>query len=94
MIYYHQIGTLQCSKEFLNYFSERSLTIFVLIADDILVYRDKEHPEWMFSIDVTEDGKYLVMRVLKDCARVRYILLTIILTIHVVPAKSLMDCRL
>ncbi|KAF8803935.1 hypothetical protein BYT27DRAFT_7259917 [Phlegmacium glaucopus] len=43
--------------------------IGTLQSDDILVYRNKENPDWMFSIDVTEDGKYLVMYVLKDSSR-------------------------
>ncbi|KAF8966430.1 prolyl oligopeptidase [Flammula alnicola] len=38
-------------------------------ADDILIYQDKEHREWMFHLDVTEDGKYIVLYVLKDSSR-------------------------
>ena len=43
------------------------------LGDDILVYEDKENPRWLFSVDVTEDGKYLVMYISKDCSKVRYI---------------------
>ena len=43
------------------------------LGDDILVYQDKENPHWMFSVDVTEDGKYIVMYVYKDCSTVRYV---------------------
>ena len=53
------------------------LIIFTSIAEDILVYQDRENPQWMFSVGVTEDGKYLVMYISKDCSRVRYILLPI-----------------
>ncbi|KAF8898147.1 prolyl oligopeptidase [Gymnopilus junonius] len=38
-------------------------------SDDILVYQDKEHREWMFSIDVTDDGKYILLYILKDSSR-------------------------
>ena len=67
------------------YFSNHSLTIFAFLGDDILVHRDKENPDRMFTLDVTEDGKYLVMYILKNSARVRHILLNIIniiLTAH------------
>lgn len=40
-----------------------------------MFYRDKENPHRVFSVDVTEDGKYIVMNILKDCSAVRYILL-------------------
>jgi prolyl oligopeptidase family protein len=50
------------------------LKTFASLGDDILVYQDKENPQWMFSVDVAEDGKYLVMYISKDCSKVRYIL--------------------
>lgn len=31
-------------------------------SEDLLVYENKEEPEWMFAADVTEDGKYLVIQ--------------------------------
>jgi len=34
-------------------------------ADDVLVYRRPDHPDWGFSTDVTEDGRYLVITVWK-----------------------------
>ncbi|KAF9057331.1 prolyl oligopeptidase [Panaeolus papilionaceus] len=37
--------------------------------DDILVHEDKEHREWMFNMDTTSDGKYLVLYTMKDSAR-------------------------
>lgn len=54
-----------------------SLTIFASLGDDILIYQDKENPHRMFGLYVTEDGKYIVMVIYKDCSRVRYILLLI-----------------
>ena len=42
-----------------------------------MVYQDKENPHRLFSIGVTEDGKYLVMYISEDCSKVRYILLLI-----------------
>ncbi|KAF9004715.1 prolyl oligopeptidase [Cyathus striatus] len=38
-------------------------------TDDILVHKDPKHPEWMFSMDVTEDGRYLIMYTMKDSSR-------------------------
>ncbi|CAA7259570.1 unnamed protein product [Cyclocybe aegerita] len=38
-------------------------------AEDVLVYQDKENREWMFSIEVTEDDKYLILYLLKDSSR-------------------------
>ena len=44
-------------------------------SDDVLVHEDPKHPEWGFSPEVTEDGKYLVITVWKgtdDRYRVMY----------------------
>ena len=44
-------------------------------ADDVLVYRTPEHPDWGFGADVTEDGRYLVISTWKgtdDRNRVTY----------------------
>jgi prolyl oligopeptidase len=30
-------------------------------AEDVLVYRRPDHPDWSFSADVTEDGHYLIL---------------------------------
>ncbi|KAJ3506736.1 hypothetical protein NLJ89_g6702 [Agrocybe chaxingu] len=38
-------------------------------AEDVLVYQDKENREWMFSIEITEDDKYLILYLLKDSSR-------------------------
>ncbi|KAJ3496917.1 hypothetical protein NLJ89_g10419 [Agrocybe chaxingu] len=38
-------------------------------AEDVLVYQDKENREWMFSIEITEDDRYLILYLLKDSAR-------------------------
>lgn len=41
-------------------------------AKDILVLKDPEHPDWMWSASVSElDGRYLVLYINKDSARVR-----------------------
>jgi prolyl oligopeptidase len=37
-------------------------------ADDVLVYQRPDHPEWTFSTDVTEDGRYLVLATHKGTA--------------------------
>ena len=39
-------------------------------AEDILVHQDKEHREWMYGVDFTEDGKYVTLYIYKDSARV------------------------
>lgn len=59
-------------------FSKCSLTTFASLGDDILVHQDKENPQWLFSVGVTEDGKYLVMYISKDCSKVRYAVLLLI----------------
>src|SRR5262249_8173320 len=30
-------------------------------SDDVLVYRQPDHPDWGFSTEVTEDGRYLII---------------------------------
>ncbi|SCZ88299.1 BZ3500_MvSof-1268-A1-R1_Chr2-1g04318 [Microbotryum saponariae] len=36
---------------------------------DVLVHKDDEHPEWMFSAGNTDDGRYVVLSASKDTAR-------------------------
>ena len=36
-------------------------------SEDVVVYRDEEHEEWMFGGDVTDDGKYLIITVSASC---------------------------
>ncbi|KAG5649915.1 hypothetical protein H0H81_001511 [Sphagnurus paluster] len=38
-------------------------------SEDILIYRDETNPEWMWSVDITEDGKYIVLYTMKDSSR-------------------------
>ncbi|KAF8075884.1 prolyl oligopeptidase [Lyophyllum atratum] len=38
-------------------------------ADDILIHSDRENPEWMFSVDISEDGQYIIMYTMKDSSR-------------------------
>lgn len=41
-------------------------------ADDILVLKDPEHPDWMWGASVSEvDGRYLEVGISKDSSRVR-----------------------
>ncbi|KAG6809347.1 hypothetical protein H0H92_000596 [Tricholoma furcatifolium] len=37
--------------------------------EDILIYSDKSNPEWMWSVDITHDGKYIVLYTSKDTSR-------------------------
>jgi prolyl oligopeptidase len=36
-------------------------------ADDVLIHEDPSEPDWMFSVQVTHDGEYLLMSTRKDC---------------------------
>lgn len=37
-------------------------------SDDVLVYRNTDQPEYMFSTDITDDGKYLILDTYRDTA--------------------------
>ena len=37
-------------------------------SEDVLVYQDPEHPAYMFSPSITDDGKYLLLDTYKDTA--------------------------
>ncbi|CAG8760276.1 16575_t:CDS:2, partial [Racocetra fulgida] len=39
-------------------------------SDDILIYKDPSNPEYMYEIVVSTDGRYVILKVLKDCDRV------------------------
>ncbi|CAM6107503.1 unnamed protein product [Calypogeia fissa] len=36
-------------------------------SEDILCWRDPEHPRWLFGGEVTEDGKYLLLSIAEGC---------------------------
>ncbi|KAG6888631.1 hypothetical protein C0995_006875 [Termitomyces sp. Mi166 len=38
-------------------------------SDDILIYSDKTNPEWMWGVDITDDGKYIILYTSKDSSR-------------------------
>ncbi|KAF8629610.1 hypothetical protein AX15_003351 [Amanita polypyramis BW_CC] len=38
-------------------------------SEDILVHEDKENPDWVFGAEVTEDGKYVALYIMKDTSR-------------------------
>ncbi|KAL0480907.1 prolyl endopeptidase [Acrasis kona] len=38
--------------------------------DDILVYSDDSHPTWMYGLEVSEDGKYLIISISESTAQV------------------------
>jgi len=35
--------------------------------EDQLIYEDLDQPLWMFDVTVTNDGKYLILDIRKDC---------------------------
>jgi len=44
-------------------------------AEDILVVKDPEHPDWMWTAAVSElDGRYLELYISKDSSRVRVLI--------------------
>ncbi|KAG6916377.1 hypothetical protein DXG01_007098 [Tephrocybe rancida] len=38
-------------------------------SDDVLIHSDKSNPEWMWSVDITDDGKYILLYTVKDTSR-------------------------
>ena len=74
----------------LNYVVTNNICFF--LGDDILIYQDKENPDRTFIIEITEDGKYLVMFIIKDFARVSVLYFLSTYYSYIVPEKSLMDC--
>lgn len=68
MLYYHRIGTPQC--ELTAIVSPLTL-ICIMSAEDVLVHSDKDNPTWLWSIDISRDGKYYFLYTSKDTSRVR-----------------------
>lgn len=70
MIYYHRIGTTQGEFDAICMRNETPLT---KPAEDILVMKDDENPEWMWGVEISEvDGRYLMLYISKDTDRVRF----------------------
>ncbi|KAG2014056.1 prolyl oligopeptidase [Coprinopsis cinerea AmutBmut pab1-1] len=38
-------------------------------SEDVLVYHNKDEPEWMYGIEITDDDKYAVLTVVADTSR-------------------------
>jgi len=70
-LYYHRIGTPQC-----KFHATVCNTIpwtLIYAAEDILVMKDDENPEWIWGVDISEvDGRYLALYIAKDTAMVRF----------------------
>ncbi|KAL5527147.1 hypothetical protein ACEPAG_5938 [Sanghuangporus baumii] len=64
MLMFHRIGTPQCLSDLTSDAKNKSLT--ETVAEDILVMKDAEHPEWMWGPQVSLDGKYLALYISKD----------------------------
>ena len=76
MLYYHKLGTQQCTCTCpvlrLGYVSLTDRLLPRNAAEDVLVYKDEAHPEWMWGTEITElDGRYLLLSVRRDTSRVR-----------------------
>jgi hypothetical protein len=52
---------LNVRKDYMNFSSKCSLTAF--LGNVILVYWDKENPNWMFMLYLTQDGKYMSSKI-------------------------------
>ena len=39
-------------------------------TEDVLIYKDPEHPEYMFSGENTLDGRFIVIDIKKDCGKI------------------------
>lgn len=80
MLYYHRVGTPQCQSSMTKspnalcfFWTSVTLIIRRFTAEDFLVHKDDAHPEWMWGTQVTEvDGKYLILNISQDTARVRF----------------------
>lgn len=68
MVYYHRIGTSQCIV--CPPFPSCPSFDTPALAEDILVHEDRENPEWIFGAEVTEDGKYVALYIMRDTSRV------------------------
>jgi prolyl oligopeptidase len=73
-LYYHKLGTSQGRFSFSE--SQPNLLYspdgnFLCLDDDILVMKDDDHPNYMWGTQVTSpDGRYLILYVSRDTARV------------------------
>ncbi|KAF9457998.1 prolyl oligopeptidase [Collybia nuda] len=38
-------------------------------SEDLLIMSDKENPTWMWSVDITEDGRYIILYTMKDSSK-------------------------
>ncbi|KAF8169488.1 prolyl oligopeptidase [Pholiota molesta] len=38
-------------------------------SEDVLIYQDKENPEYMFHVEISEDEQYIFLYILKDSSR-------------------------
>lgn len=66
MVYYHRLGTQQC--KLVMVYLEKNWPLH--LADDVLIHSDKTNPEWMWGVDITDDGKYIILYTSKDSSRV------------------------
>lgn len=53
------------------YQGKRNYEHITIIAEDVLVIKDDDHPDRQWSVDISEvDGKYLSLFIVKDTSRV------------------------
>lgn len=69
MLCYHRIGTPQCSSNIPSLCSDANVARTT--AKDILIHSDNENPEQMWSVGISDDGKYLFLYSSKDTSLVR-----------------------
>ena len=66
VVCYHKVGTLQGRDDVA--FS-RSQNWSSSSEEDIIVHQDKEHPDWIYGADASEDGKYIYIYSYKDTSK-------------------------
>lgn len=67
MLCYHRLGTPQCQC----FVPKLDYSLTCCVAEDVVVYKDQTQPDYFYGAEVTEaDGKYAVMSISKDTARV------------------------
>lgn len=66
-ILYHRIGTNQCMSPYISYaLVDRRLDV----AEDILVIKNADQPEWLWGAAVSVDGRWLELSISQDSSRV------------------------
>eukprot|EP01121_Diplochlamys_sp_Union-15-3_P000526 TRINITY_DN1045_c0_g1_i8.p1 TRINITY_DN1045_c0_g1~~TRINITY_DN1045_c0_g1_i8.p1 ORF type:complete len:657 (-),score=112.36 TRINITY_DN1045_c0_g1_i8:312-2243(-) len=58
-------------------------------SQDILIYETPEEPDWLFGVEVSDDGKYFFLTIYKDCDPVNKFYYTVLSDVHLDQLKGL-----